>query len=817
MAATTKSHPKPKPAPSTRRHSLHGWRDEMFVRVLEFAAVWLMAFGAIPVVGQLMHLAWGEAEWTMPADTLAGVWLLPFGVIPAVGGLVDVAAISGWALVVPAVLVAAAGGLSWLTFHEAAPRGTFRRWRAAVTVAVALLALAVTDLFGFIGHDLVHWWIVQPWANLYALTAFVLCVSWNIPRTQAVAGTGGDDHAPPEGPGGWADVLGVPKPVRKVGPTRTSDDGIRHEITLEHIGLTQLEVGKNADRIPASIPGMPPTAARVVGDPNDATRTKIALVTQDVLRDPEPWPGPSRPGGSITEPCRTGVYEDGEPEEILRPGDPKTGRPSISVLTMGTPNAGKTEAELLEIAEDVTRDDVLVWWVDTAKGAQTAEDIRPAIDWLVTDKRDAKVFAKALRHQINYRAGALALLQRKFKAEGRQWTRAAWQHLRIPYLKVVFEEFGDLMEVFDSDIVSIGEQVRSVGISLHISLQRATGDRINTSLRSSLGAGWAFGIKDASDANLVLSETTLSMGANPGAWGALKPGMNYLEASQVDPERRAMPARTYRPIPVAVLHWHIAWWSQLMAPLDRDAIGTMPPDVRKVYDARSRCDLMEWIEGHGVDLRHPPVGTPLAAVEAVQRVAAPALAAKTERPVDVPTTPPDPEPGESYEPVRSAPPMTTEETETMIRNEDKMEARATARAGTDPKLAELADMLEAAPEEITRPDETYPAGDGMPLGDDLPQLETTPNEAFIDALREVFDRHPGSDVVHTDTSEVSKLLAARGFYSDSNPRPFVIDRLEKLTELGLAERGERGKGPRASTWTVRREVLAPPPPDTDGE
>src|SRR3954465_7026092 len=135
MVATTKSHPKPKPAPSTRRHSLHGWRDEMFVRVLEFAAVWLMAFGAIPVVGQLMHLAWGEAEWTMPADTLAGVWLLPFGVIPAVGGLVDVAAISGGARVGPPALAAAPGVLRCLPSHGAAPRGTFRRWRAAVTVA----------------------------------------------------------------------------------------------------------------------------------------------------------------------------------------------------------------------------------------------------------------------------------------------------------------------------------------------------------------------------------------------------------------------------------------------------------------------------------------------------------------------------------------------------------------------------------------------------------------------------------------------------------------------------------------------------------
>lgn len=767
--------------------SLHSWQDEMLVRVLEYGLVWVMALVVLPLVGEVAHLAWG-------------------------GG--------GWRWLILALTFGGAAGLSFVTYHEAAPRGTFRRWRAAVTVGLTLISLGVTTIVGFVAHEGEHWRWVQPWVNLYTFTAFLMCVAWNIPRTEAVRGTGDDDHPQDEGPGKLAEVLGISKPVRKVGETKTSDDGVRHEISLQHIGTTQGELAKNIDKLPASIPGLPPTAVRAVGNPGDATRTKVTLVTEDVLRESAFWPGPSRPGVSVAEPCRIGVYEDGHPLEIVRPGDPKTGRNAISTLVMGTPGAGKTEGELVELAELATRPDVVVWWCDTAKGAQTGEDIAPAIDWLVTSKPDAQAMARALRRIINYRSGALAMLKRKYKAEGRQWTPDAWRHLRMPYLVAVFEEFADVADAFGSDIVRIGEQVRSVGISLSISLQRATGDNINTSLRSSLGGGWAFGIKDASDALLVLSELTLSMGANPGAWSYYRPGMNYLEASHVDQERWAMPARTFR-LRAEILQWHLAYWCQLMASFDKGSVDAMGPEERKVYDKRSRPDLGAWIEAHDIDLAHPPKGTPEGAIEAIERVALPMIRARTDAglEVDPPAGPivrdDEPEGVEPpvYEPITSAVPQTEEETEDMLRADDRVEAQRDARALDDPETVAAVDAADGR-----RPAPQVAAEDDLPLGGDLPEMMMTANEALVDVFRALFRLAGDPEWITVTTSDLAEMLAARGFYSSSNPRPFLGARLTMLAdEMALAERIEQGRGPKASVWRISRGVLTPPPPNTDGE
>jgi hypothetical protein len=794
MASTTRK-PRPsgrKPAPAPRRQPRErkkSWFDFIPGTDLdEYLGPWIGGFVAVPAAGMIAHAVWGE---------------------------------SGWRFAIAAVLVLAGAGFAVVTLHEAKPRGDYTRWRAAVTVAFALLSVAITTLVGFVSVDStggpLTLWVQRPWVDGHSLLAALVALSWNIRRSRAVMGEGHDEHPQTDGSDDLAEILGVKAKVRVV-KHEPSEDGVRHEFVLSHKGAQSASIAKGMPDL-LSLAGLPPTAARVIPDPTDASKTRLTLVTKDVLAESAPWPGPSRPGQSIAEPCRLGRYEDGSAFEMVRPGDPKKGRNARSYLVMGMPGAGKTEAELHEVSEIVTRPDVVLWWVDTVKGAQTADDILPAVDWCATGKAEAAAMAKALRYIVNYRAGALALLKKKFKAEGRQWTPDAWKHLKLPYLIVHIEEFADVAEFFDKDIVRLGEQVRSVGISLSISLQRASADNINTSLRSSLGGGWCFGIKDSSDANMALSDTTLSYGADPGAWADAKPGMSYLESTLVAQERWAMPARTFLPIPPDVLHWHVAWWAPVMAKLDQGSIASMGA-YGKTYGERQRCNREDWMEAHEVELMTPPAGTPEAAVRAVAEIAVPALQAAgvtTEFPPALPSraTSVEEELGKLQ---TNQGPITAEEEEDEMRSIDQSEARQEARELYDDE--ESRQLVEGIDPRVSRALEPVDPEDDMVLGDELPQKVMTPEEAdaaLIEVFRGIFAKKGNPEWIEVDTSTLGELWAETGIFSYGNPRAALGERLHKLAALGFAERVASARGRRPASWRVRLGVLNPPIPSTGDE
>ncbi|MBQ1166408.1 conjugal transfer protein TraB, partial [Streptomyces sp. A73] len=69
---------------------------------------------------------------------------------------------------------------------------------------------------------------------------------------------------------------------------------------------------------------------------------ELVLVPKDMLTVSAPWPGPSSPGGSITEARVVGRYEDGEPEQVWLPFDEETKRNATHILVAGMNGSAKS-------------------------------------------------------------------------------------------------------------------------------------------------------------------------------------------------------------------------------------------------------------------------------------------------------------------------------------------------------------------------------------------------------------------------------------------------------------------------------------------
>jgi hypothetical protein len=54
---------------------------------------------------------------------------------------------------------------------------------------------------------------------------------------------------------------------------------------------------------------MPPGTMTMTADPD---RADVTISDPRIMKNPIPWPGPSRPSASIAEPLRPGVFQDVE-------------------------------------------------------------------------------------------------------------------------------------------------------------------------------------------------------------------------------------------------------------------------------------------------------------------------------------------------------------------------------------------------------------------------------------------------------------------------------------------------------------------------
>ncbi|MBT2367150.1 sporulation protein SsgA [Streptomyces sp. ISL-10] len=403
-----------------------------------------------------------------------------------------------------------------------------RRLHSAITVAAASSWFTAAAIAG---PD------AGPLPGLYFIGAPALALSWNIRQIL---------RRNPEGAasadGGLLEKVGLAK--AQITRSTVSPNKATFDLQLPRGELTQDDASKALPLL-ASALDVSKNAVRLTHDPDSASRVQLTVVPHDLLKNTVPCPGPSHPSGSIADPVHVGIYEDGTEAVMYFPGDPKAGRNAMHLLVMGMTGSGKSEGGLTALAEILTRRDVIVWASDPAKADQTLGPLLPAIDWAALDMKSTKAMIEALNAVIPARTRWLA------KYGYKQWEPACAKTQAdgspgMSYLIGWFEEAAKTIRETDDDVFTgIAQEARSAGVSLVVSMQRASGNQVSTDTRASLGSSWVYGLRNDRDATFALDDDVLDAGAAPHAWKDKKPGYCYLVANGIPETFWATPARSY--------------------------------------------------------------------------------------------------------------------------------------------------------------------------------------------------------------------------------------------------------------------------------
>ncbi|MGO1049198.1 hypothetical protein [Crossiella sp. CA198] len=419
---------------------------------------------------------------------------------------------------VSAGMTLAGGALTGVTWLAASARARVTRIHSTLTTGLASLWFTSATIAD--PTEPVLW-------GSWALAAPAVALSWNIRHLLRNSGS--------ETAGGGlfekVKLAGIQAKQIDVAPGR-----VTAQLQLPAGEMTVADV-QGATGQMASAMRLPASSVRIAPDPDDASQAKMTIVPVDLLRHPRPYPGPSAPGRSITEALVVGTYEDGQPQCLYLPGCKATRRNATHVVVQGMNGSGKSHGAKLGWTEILTRRDANLVVLDPSKGEQTVKFLGKHTPVVLGKNRCADVMTR-VPGLITERATDL----------GRwgfdEWTEEAFTRYGMPYLVIWVEEAPKVLEDAKT-LATIAQEARSAGITLVLSLQKASFRQMSTDVRSQLGAVWCFGVNSIEDAAFTLSDELIEAGANPAAWKNRKPGANYLEAPGIEEERFTIPGRTF--------------------------------------------------------------------------------------------------------------------------------------------------------------------------------------------------------------------------------------------------------------------------------
>ncbi|MFE0460495.1 plasmid transfer protein TraB [Kitasatospora sp. NPDC058965] len=481
-------------------------------------------------------------------------------------------------------LTLASVGLTAATWWAGKPTSQQRRLHSAITVAASTAWFTAAALAG-------------PWAgplpSLYLIGAPTLAATWNIRQLLRVnpEGTGGSEDK------GLLEKVGLAKTL--VSSAAVQPNKATFDLQLPPGELTPDDVSKAMPKLAGAL-RVAKNAVRVLPDADDSSRVQLTVVPNDLLKAGVPYQGPSYPGGSIADPVHLGIYEDGAHMAMFFPGDPDAGRNAMHLLIMGMTGSGKSEGGLTALTEAITRRDVIVWASDPAKAEQTLGPLLPAIDWAALTMDDTRAMITALKAVIPARTSWLAKYGYKQWEPGCAETQADGSP-GMPYLLAWFEEAAKTIRETDDDVFTgIAQEARSAGITLVVSLQRASGSQISTDTRASLGSSWVFGLRDDRDATFALPDEALDAGAAPQTWRDKKPGYSYLVANGIPETFWATPGRAYL-TPVDAMTWAVVNFAGIRAVCDPVTAKAAATAAGPAFTDRTRYPLPNLPAGGGQD------------------------------------------------------------------------------------------------------------------------------------------------------------------------------------------------------------------------
>ncbi|GGK32291.1 hypothetical protein GCM10010124_26340 [Pilimelia terevasa] len=393
----------------------------------------------------------------------------------------------------------------------------------------------------------------RPFAA-YGMAAFTAAAAANVlfaSRTRPAAEEGGKSGMSDRLARALADVRDIKAPHEENGT-------IVADIVAEP-GASIADLQKNGVAATLeSVHDLPPGSAQIIpGKPGTSTRVgTLRMSPVDHLATPPPWPGIVSTGtgtygfGTIMDPIVIGRRQSGRPLAFHLPGDAAEGRNAALLLITGMSGAGKSEGIRKMLVTLMSRGapaEVEYWYLNPRKFDQEPAWVAKGAARTADSKAGVKALLRELEAEMPGRAKLLG------EAGYEQWAPGA----PVPYRWVVIDEFAAVAKDVERVAVDLSETLRSLGVGLALGLQRATFDRLPTSMRANLNLYLCYGVEDADDATYALPEDVVdALGeGGPHVWGAEKPGACYLAGVGIDKQLQTEPGRTYDRAPDLLVRW----------------------------------------------------------------------------------------------------------------------------------------------------------------------------------------------------------------------------------------------------------------------
>lgn len=458
-------------------------------------------------------------------------------------------------------------------------------WHVALTAILWGLASAVTTAYGL--------WTAPPWLVLHGFGSIILGVSWVLYRIDSLRSAAAQGTAKDY----WGEVIGLR--TSRPRTVRTTDTGI--EIEVAHgPGETRREIQAAAQKMESALDAVAGRTTVTDAEDGRAGASLIRFTMADAFAKGQwrAWPGPSHPGMSFAYPLRTAYYEDGTDEwfsfaRSLR--SPRTDfmAPMDSFFgAAGTTGSGKSGGISNMVADALTRDDVIVCWIDRAKIEQNAGWCLDMLG-MAGNGDSGPMLTKALRRLADYRVKVFG--QKALEAVldvdsadddmGRKWTPELARETGEAAILAIVDEADTA--IHGRDWEWLAARARSLGIFLYAATPRASAAEVPAMVRGSISAWKTYAIGDNYSDGFTLANETVDAGADPKK--LREPGLHYLDrAPGIDLRHRATLAREYFATAKQLRAWVLRYRGVTFQPMgfSRGAIEAMGDAYRKCSPAR---------------------------------------------------------------------------------------------------------------------------------------------------------------------------------------------------------------------------------------